>query len=83
MKARHKWLLIFADIIHWELTCDPQELLSAECDRLIEKHPILARAIIYVVGAQVVLHLSNSIPNPPRYDVMSTDFHLWRRLRRP
>jgi hypothetical protein len=79
VKAKQKWLMIIVDIVHWELTCEPGELLSAECDRWIVKHPVLARLLIIAVGAQVTLHLANAIPSPAKHDLMSTDF--WSRFK--
>lgn len=80
MKARHKWLLIVADIVHWELTCDPGELLSEEADKWVLAHPILAPIAIMAAANLIGLHLSNLIN--PRFDPISPSFILWRRITR-
>ena len=80
MKARHKWLFLVGDIVVWELTCDPGELLSEEADRWIAKHPVLARVAIVTVGILLSLHLANLVD--PNVDPISPSFVVWQRVTR-
>lgn len=76
MNAQRKWLMLFLDILSWELGHERDgELLSQGCDRLIERRPILGRSLIIAAGAILTLHLSNSIDD--RYDLMSKRFWNW------
>lgn len=79
MNAKLKWLSLLTDIVAYEVTCDDNELLSAECDRWIARYPILARAGIITVGVILTAHLANIVPAPERYDVMATSF--WGRFK--
>lgn len=76
MNAQRKWLMLFLDIMSWELAQEHNgELLSQGCDRLIEKRPIVGRSLIIAAGTVLTLHLSNSISD--RYDLMSKRFWAW------
>lgn len=77
MKAKLKWLSLVADVVAYEVTCGPDELLSVECDRWIAKYPIMARVGIVAAGAILTAHLANIVPQPERYDVMAKAF--WAR----
>lgn len=77
--AGKKWLYILADVLAYEAAhMDDGELLSEFCDRLITRHPIVARGFILVFGGALVLHLANSLPGD--YDLISRRF--WMRLVR-
>lgn len=78
MNAKQKWIALALDIIAWELTCDEENLLSAECDRQIAKHPYLARLFIVGLGAILITHLANLHERPELTDVVSTSF--WARF---
>lgn len=52
-------------------------LLSEESDRWIDRQPILARGVIGAVGLLLTAHVGNFIP--PRWDLLSQSFILWRR----
>lgn len=81
--ASAKWMAIAADIIAYEVSVNtPDDLLSSEADRWIERYPILARVGIIAVSAILTAHLANLHAQPSRTDIVSTEFFLWRRLRR-
>lgn len=47
-----------AAILAYELVCPEKQTISEGTDRLIEKHPVLTRAVI----GTVALHLMNLLP---------------------
>lgn len=73
MNAGQKWLQLFFDILGYEFDDGP--LLSEGADILVERHPILGRLFIILVGAVVTVHLANLLD--PRYDIMAQSF--WKR----
>ena len=77
-KAAEKWITVILDLIQYEATCDPEQLLSAECDRLIDRHPIAGRVVIVGVGVILTVHLANLVDD--RWDLMSKKH--WERWRR-
>ncbi len=74
------WMVLAGGIITYEAAVPPQQLLSAEADRWIEKHPISARVAILLAGSILTLHVANCVPQPERFDVMSTAF--WKQFSR-
>jgi hypothetical protein len=77
MTAAHKWLLLFVDILLYEVDhSNDGQLLSEAADRLVYRYPVLGRALILVAGTIITLHLSNAVPD--RLDPMAKNF--WRSL---
>lgn len=74
--AQLKILGLLVDVVDFELNhLADGMLLSQECDRIVERRPVLGRALIIVVGAVIVGHLANLTPE--RYDVLAQSF--WAR----
>jgi len=78
--AGKAWLVLFSGVAVYERLAPEGQLLSNAADRLVEKHPILGRAAILAAGTIVTAHVGNFVPRPERFDVMSLDFFLWKRL---
>jgi hypothetical protein len=75
--AVSKFIDIFLGVVSYELQhSDDGHLLSEQCDRWIEDHPVFARTAILVVGGVLTLHLSNALPES--FDPMSKK--LWKRI---
>nr|WP_211284875.1 hypothetical protein [Mycobacterium palustre] len=69
---------IVVDVLDFELNhLTDGLLLSQECDRLVERRPILGRVLIIGGAAVIAGHLANVIPE--RYDVMAQRF--WQRTK--
>lgn len=73
MNAGQKWLQLLLDILGYEF--DEGPLLSEGADTLVDRHPILGRALIVGASAVITLHLANLIH--PRYDIMAQGF--WKK----
>jgi hypothetical protein len=58
LRARHMWTAIAALVVWHEAACEPDELLSAEVDRMLVKHPLA----VYGFTAVTVSHLLNWLP---------------------
>jgi hypothetical protein len=58
LRARHMWAVIAGLVIYHEAVCEPNELLSAEVDRLLDTSPVA----VYVFTALTVAHLLNWLP---------------------
>ena len=72
--ATIKFLDIFLGIVAYEVQHSKDgNLLSEQCDRWVEKRPVLARMAIGTIGSVLVLHLANLIP--VKYDPMH--YQLW------
>ena len=78
MSATAKWIATAVDIVDYELTCPPGELMSEACDRLIERYPIAGRAVIVGIGAAIIAHLAN-LHVDERWDPISQTF--WREVK--
>ncbi|MBY0442017.1 MAG: hypothetical protein K2Q25_07770 [Mycobacteriaceae bacterium] len=77
MNARQKFLAIFLDVIDWEIAHQHDgQLLSQECDRLIDRHPVVGPLLIIATGVVITAHLANITPS--RYDPLSSAF--WARI---
>lgn len=75
--ATIKIISIIADIVTYEVKhSNDGYLLSEECDRWIEKHPIAARMVIVSAGTIVTLHLANLLD--PSFDPMSK--RVWKTI---
>lgn len=73
MNARRKIFAIALDILQWEINHQHDgQLLSQECDRFIDRHPVLGRPLIIGVGLILTAHLANI--TPPRYDPVGGTF---------
>lgn len=77
--AQRKMLGIVVDILDFELNhLTDGLLLSQECDRLVERRPVLGRTLIVGLGLIIIGHLANITPE--RYDPMTQSF--WHRCMR-
>ena len=66
MNAGRKWVQLLLDIMSYELDDGPY--LSDGAHALVERHPILGRALILSVCGIVTIHLAKVVS--PRYDLM-------------
>lgn len=64
--AKRTWLAIGATVVAHEIACNRGELLSEGWDKIIDKHPIMGRAVPLYTAA----HIANVLP--PKLDL----FHL-------
>lgn len=57
---------IGAFVVGYDVLCPKNQTISEGWDKVVEKHPILARAIPLYITAHVI----NAIPKPEKYDII-------------
>lgn len=76
LTAGFMWALVGIQILVWEVTCAPGQLMSEGVDRALVKHPILTRLAIVLTA----LHLGNCLESRA---VRWLDPYKWFAMCRP